>query len=126
MNSPIVLLYNLNGPNSTKIKLLCVKLGIRVRPVLPVEYGLPLAVLAGKEKAAAAPYNGAGFPDEMLVFVGFSSELLDAFLQGFREDKIPPIRLKAVLTPTNALWNSTMLMEELQQEHAAMEKARKK
>ena len=52
-----------------------------------------------------------------------SSEL-DAFLQAMREAGMPPIGLKAVLTPVNVLWNSTDLHSELAREHASMQRRR--
>lgn len=121
MNHPILLLFNLtdDGPKSAMLRILSVRLGIKVRPVERGEYGRRLSALAGMEKDDT-PYSGEGFEDEMMVFAGFSGELLDAFLQGYRAAKIPPIPLKAVLTPTNALWNSLQLREELLRENEAM------
>lgn len=121
MNHPILLLYNFKneGPKNDVIRLLCVRLGIKVRPVTQHEYAQRLSALAGMEKDDT-PYTGAGFADEMLVFVGFTNELLDAFLQGYRGAKIPPVPLKAVLTQSNALWNSLQLREELLRENEAI------
>ena len=34
---------------------------------------------------------------------------------------MPPIALKAILTPTNSAWNSLTLHGELSSEHAALE-----
>lgn len=124
MNHPMLLLYNLNGPNSAKIKLLCVKLGIKVRQVEKHEYGLQLATLAGMSKEAPVPYGGEGFTEEMMILVSFPNDLLEEFLKGFRAAKIPPVPLKAVLTPTNAFWNSLQLHDELIKEHEAINKAK--
>ena len=55
----------------------------------------------------------------MLVFVDFSNGLLDRFLTALRRAKVPPIPLKAVLTPTNARWTSGKLREELSLEFRA-------
>lgn len=128
MNHPILLLYNLNdeGPKSTKLKLLSVKQGIKVRPVERREFGKQLGMLAGLSKDDGTIFSGAGFEEEMLVFVGFSNEQLDEFLQSYRAAKIPPIPLKAVLTSTNVFWNSLQLHEELVREHKAVQSAKEK
>lgn len=126
MNGPVVLIFNLNGSGFEEIQRLSEKLGIRVRKVLPEEYGAPLALLAGLQNASEAAAKVAGFQDEMLVFVGFKPEQLDEYLQSFRSGKIPPVALKAVLTPTNALWNSLQLRDELCRENQEMMKNRQK
>ena len=52
--------------------------------------------------------------------VNFSNALMNQFLLGFRKKKIPPVALKAVLTPENSAWDSCKLHEELLREHRAM------
>ena len=122
MNHPILLAYNLHpeGPKSTKIKQLCVRLGIRFRLVEPGEYGRPLLSLLAP--AAKGPEVRDPFEDEMLVFANFNGEQLDLFLKSYREARLVPIALKAVLTPTNSNWTSIQLHHELSLEHAEMER----
>ena len=48
--------------------------------------------------------------------------MLNAFLHGFRADKIPPVSLKAILTPTNAGWNALQLHDELVKEREAIQR----
>ena len=67
-----------------------------------------------------APYEGAGFDDEMLVLCDCPGRLLDLLLQSFRRHKVAPVRLKAVLTPTNRGWDSTALHAELCREREAI------
>ena len=102
MNMPLVLLYNLDSPKGAKIRRMCLPLGLRARLVQPEEYGLPLGELAD----GAVPCTGP---------------LLDRFLQGFRRNKIPPVALKAVLTPTNRSWDSAALHSELLREREAIQ-----
>ena len=66
-------------------------------------------------------WEGEGFSDEMLVLVNCTGPLLDRFLQGFRRNKIPPVALKAVLTPTNRTWDSAALHAELLRERQAIQ-----
>ncbi len=123
MNHPILLAYNLNptGPKCIKVKQLCVRLGIRFRFVEPREYGRPLLSLL-TPGAAAPAFTGEPFSDEMLLFANFSGEQLDEFLRSYREAKLVPIALKAVLTPANSGWNSLQLHKELNREHAEMQR----
>ena len=119
MNHPMVLLYNLNNPKGAKIRRMCLPLGLRTRLVEPAEYGLALNDLV-EGKTPEAPWDGETFTDEVLLLVNCTGPLLDKFLQGFRRNKIPPVSLKAVLTPTNGTWNSLELKTELSREREAI------
>ena len=79
----------------------------------------PLGELA-EGAVPEAPYDGDGFDDEMLLIVNCPGPLLDLFLQAFRRQKLAPVRLKAVLTPTNREWDSVALHAELCRERQAI------
>ena len=100
MNAPLVLLYNLDNRNGSRLRLICLKLHIRVRTVAPAEL--------------------EPFADEMMVMVHFGGKLLNQFLQEIRAAHLPGVGLKAVLTPTNMEWSSVRLHDELRREHEAM------
>ena len=76
--------------------------------------------LAGAAARTEAAFSGEGFSDEMLVMANFTNALLHAFLKSTQQAKMQAIPLKAVLTPTNAAWDSVRLHDEIQKEHAAM------
>ena len=116
MNTPTILLYNLDNPRGAKIRRMCLSLRLRTALVPRESYGLPLAEGAVPE----APYDGDGFDDEMLLIVNCPGPLLDLFLQAFRRQKLAPVRLKAVLTPTNREWDSVALHAELCRERQAI------
>ena len=118
MNHPMVLLYNLNNEKGGKIRRMCLPLGLRSRLVEPAEYGLTLSQLV-EGQTPETPWAGECFSDELLL-VNCPGPLLDRFLQGFRRNKIPPVGLKAVLTPTNSGWTSLELREELAKEREAI------
>ena len=80
----------------------------------------PIAARCGAEDAREAAYTGAGFEDEMLVMANFPAGMMNTFLGLFRRMGIAPVALKAMLTPTNAAWDSEKLHEELAGEHRAM------
>ena len=116
---PEILMYNLDDKKGSRLRLMCLKLHIRARSVAPSEYGEPVGALAGLlPRTGAAPT--AGFDDEMLVLVNFGGKLLNRFLQEMRAAKTPGVALKAVLTPTNAQWDSVRLHAEIRREHEAM------
>lgn len=118
MNHPMVLLYNLNNEKGGKIRRMCLPLGLRSRLVEPAEYSLTLSQLV-EGQTPETPWAGECFSEELLL-VNCPGPLLDRFLQGFRRNKIPPVGLKAVLTPTNSGWTSLELREELAKEREAI------
>ena len=123
---PLVLIYNLDAATEAKLKATCERLGFRARYVSPWEYGQPIGALAGIPVGKSAPLSGATFAEPMLAMCHMLSPQLDAFLQGMRDDGIPRVALKAVLTPSNVSWNSRRLRDELAREHEAMQKKHKK
>ncbi len=118
-NAGVVLLYNCSGPEFFKMKQILAMVRLRMHPVGPELYAAPLGELAaGKGEPGEA---GEPFPETMLVFCGVSDALLDKVLQLLRVAKLPPIGLKAVLTPDNREWDSRRLYGELIKEREAME-----
>lgn len=74
-----------------------------------------LFALPGYEKSGVRHF-GTPFQDEMLVMAGFDQVRLDALLHFFRDEKLPPVALKALLTPTNADWDAVTLHSHMLQE----------
>ena len=111
MRQPVLLCYNLKDESFRKVRLAAMRFKIRIRPVSPSEYGETLAALCGMEPPAGLPAPGT-FADEMQA---------SQFLQSRRRLGVPPIALKAMLTPTNCEWNSLTLHNEISSEHAALE-----
>lgn len=120
MQQPVVLAYNLGPERAGRVRTLCIIQKLRLRPVRPEEYGEPQGALAGLLPPTGNPAPAETFDDELLVLCGFSEAALGAFLAGFRRAGIPPVALKAVLTPSNAGWDAVRLHQELCREHAAM------
>lgn len=118
--TPTVLLYNLDSEKGRKIKALCLTLRLRARSVAPEDFGRTLTSVLAPENAREPAQEGRPFSDELLVMAGLTSRQMNDLLQGFRRKKIPPVELKAVLTPTNSQWNAFQLREELARERQAM------
>ena len=119
--TPVALVYNVEGNRKKQIELLAACLGVRVRPVGPGEYGVPVGALCALEEGGggAAKSLWSAFDEEMLVMAFFTEELLHRFLDSFRLAGVPSVRLKAVLTETNKGWNSSELRAELLREEGA-------
>ena len=119
-----VLLYNIGREKLPKIKFILFKLGLNAREVSPAEFDRPIGALAGLEGFDAAETDaGEPFAGEMLVLCGLSSAQFSAFLNALRQNRCT-VALMAVLTETNAAWDSLRLYRELAAEHAALQKVK--
>jgi hypothetical protein len=73
----------------------------------------------------ASEASQESFPGEMLVLCGLSSPQFSALLNALRQNRCT-VSLKAVLTETNAAWDSIRLHRELAAEHAALQQVKPK
>jgi len=124
-HSPQVLLYNLKHDIRTqKLRQYLNTIGAEFRTITAAEYLHPLGFLFGLPGFEKNPqFNLSGnFSEEMMILYNFSSEQLDSLLAFFRENKLPSVALKAVLTPINQHWSSLALYQELVKEREAMKK----
>lgn len=126
MNAPQILMYNLDNPRKLKILMICGQMKIKARSVAVSDYAQPIGALAGLRSRTDAVYSGTGFPEEMLLMANFSGALLNGFLNAMRQNRLPGIPLKAVLTDANADWDSVRLHDEILREHIAMHSQNKK
>lgn len=140
-----VLYYHHGDARSArKVLSVFVRLGIRIRRVEPGQVMEKVGYLAGlpgygpAEETKAEAENAAEnagreaserplpeLEESVLVMRNFTGGRLDYLLYNLRKSGIPPIPLKAVLTPSNADWTFYQLYEELKEEHARMHAPRK-
>ena len=118
MKPPVLLTYNLHGERAAKIRMAAMRFRVRLRVVERREYARPLGELV--ESGPEGDWDGEAFDEEMLVMAHFPPALVQAFLQGLRRAGVRPGGLKAVLTPTNAQWDSLALYTELCWEREAI------
>jgi hypothetical protein len=122
-NSGIVLLYNCSGPEFSKLRQIFAMLRLRMHPITPDRYHIPLKDLAlGRGEASAEA--GEAIPERMLVFCAMNGAFLNQVLEVIRVAQLPPIPLKAVLTTNNQDWDSHKLYEELSKEREAIQAAK--
>lgn len=120
---PQVLLFHFAQDDRTRmIQRYLRKSHISIRQVLPGEFLHPLGYLFEIPGFSPCPeFNlGGNISQEMLVMKDFSSSQMDAFLQFFHQNNLEAVKLKAVLTPVTAHWNSLALYKELKKEHQAV------
>ena len=65
-------------------------------------------------------YEGKDLPDPTILFSEFSGGLLNRFLAACKEDGMPQIDYRAVVTEHNIHWNVLDLYQELVQEHESL------
>lgn len=118
MKPPVLLMFAMRGERAAKVRMIAMRLRVRVRPVAPSEYGLPIAQLLDAPGASDA--GGEALPEEMLLMARFPDGLAQAFLGALRTSLRPGVTLKAVFTPTNAAWDARALFAELKREREAL------
>ena len=120
MKQEVALLYNLAGDRLRRVRGLLVFMGVRVRPVEQTEYNQKVGALAGlQQPEALEPYSGEGFREEMMV-LRLTPARVNAVIQRFQKHGVALPALTAVLTASNAQWDSNALAGELGKEREAL------
>lgn len=109
----IVLSFGLEATENKKLKTLCEMVGLRLRKVLPEEYGQPIGSFAGVTAREEHPEPQKELSGKMLVFAFVSDRQLNVMLSSMKTARIAVGSYKAVLTETNATWNTPTLFAEL-------------
>ena len=115
---PLMLCIHMNKERALRLSFAAMAQGVRVKIVPEDQEGQPLSALCGLEAPAAHP-SALRAGEEMLVFAFLPDDLLERLLPALRRD-MPPVRLKAVLTPANRTWSCGQLYRELAKEAGAL------
>ena len=111
-----VFLYNITDPlKAARIRAALVRWGLPGRAVERAEYAHPIGYLTGRPGFAPGSEEASDFTDEMLLMDGLSREQFSGFLDELRSSGAA-VALKAIVTPTNAAWNSSQLHAALKLE----------
>ncbi len=110
-----------NDTKAARLKAVLVRMGIRIKNILPDQTGQTVGYLAGFDgfeeiKEEECPY----VEEEILVMKNFSNGRIDELLLNLRRAGVPKIHLKAVITDTNSKWKFHDLYLELKKEHDTM------
>ena len=114
-----ILLFGVSTQKDRAVRVAAEKIGVDVTAVNRRDYGQKIGTLAeisGFHKNGKI-YNGPDFAMEMLVFSGMDSQQVDAFLAEYKATGLPPVALKAIVTPYNVSWTADALLRELMKEH---------
>lgn len=114
---PQALLYVPQGQNARPYTDALEKL-VRVRLLCAADMNATLSSLAAGNSGSD---TGKGPEEAFLVLCGCNSAGLNKILQALRAPGVPPLPLKATLTPTNGSWTVRTLYEEIRREHEAMQ-----
>ena len=122
MNQGILFFFQIQHTKANQLNQVCNKLNIKTKVINPRDYNQSLGYLAGIQGFSKEnkPLGAHTISDEMLLFSGISSELLDCFLAECKASFIPPTPLKAIITMHNIFWTPKELYEELKKEHSRM------
>ena len=119
-----ILLFGVSTQKDRAVRVAAEKIGVDVTAGGPPavnrrDYGQKIGTLAeisGFHKNGKI-YNGPDFAMEMLVFSGMDSQQVDAFLAEYKATGLPPVALKAIVTPYNVSWTADALLRKLMKEH---------
>ena len=119
MPKPMILTFNFTPDRLSKLRFICLRLGLQAVDVPEPGFYNTLGAICGLSE----PNDAEGqrtFAEEMMVFAHMDNALVNRFLQTAKQMRFAPVALKAILTPTNAEWTPGRLCEELKQERAAI------
>lgn len=119
---PTLLLYSVPSEQHKKLEALGMHLGYDCKKIARKRFLQPIGChvgLPGFEQTGDW-YEGKNLPDPMILFFEFSDGLLNRFLAACKEDGMPQIDYRAVVTEHNVHWNVPDLYQELAQEHESL------
>ena len=119
MAQATMLAFNFAEERHARLQWLCMRQRIRLQDVPAEQQGQTLAALLGMAAQTDAQ-PASPFAEEMLVLAGAAPQGMNSFLQAWRQARQAPVRLKAMLTPSNVTWTAESLHAELVREDEAM------
>lgn len=112
-----------NHPAVPFLKMYCAANKQVLHHLTKEEYKTPLGILAfGKLNPMFAPAispkadTSGDFSEPMLLFAGMDQEAVSSLIDQMKAMHLPPIPMKAVITPINAAWTAPMLHDALTDE----------
>ena len=119
---PTIFLYSVPAEQHRKLEALGMHLGYSCKKIARKRFLQPIGCHAGLPgfEQTGDWYEGKELPDPMILFSEFSDGLLNRFLAACKEDGMPQINYRAVVTEHNIHWNVLDLYQELVQEHESL------
>lgn len=131
VSKPLILLYIPKEEKRQRIMELCGGLRLETSLLTAKDAKKTIGELAGY-RMAGTPGRGRSktelYPEppalyelpELLIFSGVQDTLMDRFLADYKAAGIPPVGLKAKVTPYNVGWSLYQLAEELKRERTSI------
>lgn len=122
VHKPMLLYYD-NGQTEKRKSLekSVSRMGISLIPITPSHFLQTVGYLAKVKGFPARKISPLQvFPEisqEVMVLCNFTDQKLDLLLAGMKNNTIPQVSLKAVLTVQNSFWTFAQLVQELEEEH---------
>lgn len=116
-----VLLFNFNETRLPLVKRAVMPLKTGVKVINKKDFHQVLGYLA--EIPGFQSIDGEAeetFEEEMLVMAGFTRKDIDELIRSLKKHGAGRVDLKAILTPTNALWDCNRLYKAVKADHEAM------
>ncbi len=113
---PMVLGFALDEKQRAGIRMLCIRLGLRYRPVETSEYGQMLSALCGEGDPIEGAVSPGPLEEPMLLFAHMADRQVGDFLSGCKQARLSRPSLLAILTETNRTWTPHELQRELSAE----------
>lgn len=131
VSKPLILLYIPKEEKRQRIMELCGRLQLETRLLTMKDVKKTIGELAGyrmagtpgkgRNEAGTCPEPPALYElPELLIFSGVPDTVMDRFLADYKAAGIPPVGLKAKVTPSNVDWSLYRLAEELKRERTAI------
>lgn len=119
---PIILLYSVPVELHRQLEQLGKQLGYTCKKIAKKRYLQPIGCHAGFPgfEQTADWYEGNELPDPVILFSEFTDAKLNQFLSACKQQSLPTISYRAVITTHNMHWNVLDLYQELVQEHESL------
>ena len=115
-----VLLFNFNENRLPLVKRAVMPLKTGIKVVDKKDFNQVLGYLAEIQGFQAIEGEATEtFEDEMLIMAGFMRNDVDELLRSLKKHNIR-VDLKAVMTPTNSLWNCVRIHDAVKADHEEM------
>jgi hypothetical protein len=111
-----VYVYNLMFNKIAAVSKACSAVGAELVTVSRDDIHKSVEYIIGEAKNPKPMKDSNDMISELMLFEGFTSDSLDAFLDAYKQTKAPTVTYKAMVTPINKKWSLTYLYSHLVEE----------
>ncbi|MBE5914526.1 MAG: DUF3783 domain-containing protein [Pseudobutyrivibrio ruminis] len=111
-----VFVYNLMFNKIAAVSKACSVVGAELVTVSKDDIHKSVEYIIGEGKTPKPMKDSNDMISELMIFEGFTSDSLDAFLDAYKQTKAPSVTYKAMVTPINKKWSLTYLYSHLVEE----------